>query len=90
MDAIEISHHLKVSSLEEMNDFSVKLGWDAILYSQLGAGIFDGEYQEGINQSLIVTKESISVPILITGGGVLNKEIFGELPSRTLKKTLNR
>jgi len=70
MAPIEISHHLKVSSLEEMNDFSVKLGWDAILYSQLGAGIFDGEYQEGISQSLIVTKESISVPLSMKGGSV--------------------
>jgi len=30
--------------MEEMNDFSVKLGWDAIIYSGLGAGIFDGEF----------------------------------------------
>ena len=70
MDPIKISHHLKISSMEEMNDFSVKLGWDAIIYSQLGAGIFDGEYLEGINQSLIVTKENISVPLSMKGGGV--------------------
>ena len=30
MDPIKISHHLKISSMEEMNDFSVKLGWDAL------------------------------------------------------------
>jgi len=53
-----------------MNDFSVKLGWDTIIYSQLGAGIFDGEYLEGISQSLIVTKENISVPLSMKGGGV--------------------
>jgi len=70
MDPIKISHHLKISSMEEMNDFSVKLGWNAIKYSQIGAGIFDGEYLEGISQSLMVTKESISVPLSMKGGAV--------------------
>ena len=77
MNPIKISHHLKISSVEEMNDFSVKLGWNAITYSQLGAGIFDGEYLEGISQSLIVTKENISVPLSMKGGGILGYIALG-------------
>jgi AraC family transcriptional regulator, ethanolamine operon transcriptional activator len=69
MDPLKKSFALKTSSMEEMNDISLKLGWD-IRYSQLGPGVFHGEYQEGTSKTFTVTKESLSVPVSIHGGTI--------------------
>lgn len=49
-------------SLDEINEYTVQLGWDAV-YSQLGGGDYNGQYQEGISESLIVSREVLPVPI---------------------------
>jgi AraC-like DNA-binding protein len=69
MSTLKISSKLKTSSIKEMNEYSTKLGWD-VRYLQVGAGIFSGEFQEGVSPSIIVTREHISVPVSIKGGAV--------------------
>jgi len=67
-DPIKVSRNFKVCSLDEINEYSVQLGWD-IVYSQLGSGDYDAQYLEGISESLIVSKESLPVSLSLKTGG---------------------
>lgn len=67
-DPITVSRNFKVCSLDEINEYSVKLGWD-VVYSQLGAGSYDGQYREGVSESLIVSREILPVPLSMKTAG---------------------
>ena len=65
---MELTQQLPIVSVDELSDFSLKLGWD-IIYSQLGPIQRDGEYMELVGQSLIATRESLPAALSIKTGG---------------------
>jgi len=65
---MELTQQLPIVSVDALNDFSLKLGWD-IIYSQLGPIQRDGEYTELVGQSLIATRESLPAALSIKTGG---------------------
>jgi AraC-like DNA-binding protein len=69
MDPLETINLLKVGSLDELNQLSNDMGWDA-KYSRLAGGPFSGHFQEGVSEKIIVSSETISVPITIKVGGI--------------------
>jgi AraC-like DNA-binding protein len=69
MDQLETIHLLKVGSLDELNQLSNDMGWDA-KYTRLAGGPFSGHFQEGVSEKVIASSETISVPITIKVGGI--------------------
>ena len=65
---MELTQRLPIASVDELNDLSLNLGWDAI-YSQLGPIQRDGEYTELVGQALIATRESLPAALSIKTGG---------------------
>jgi AraC family ethanolamine operon transcriptional activator len=65
---MELAQRLSIASVDELNDFSLNLGWD-IIYSQLGPIQRDGGYTELVGQSLIATRESLPAALSIKTGG---------------------
>jgi len=65
---MELTQQLPIVSVDALNDFSLKLGWD-IIYSQLGPIQRDGGYMELVGQSLIATRESLPAALSIKTGG---------------------
>jgi hypothetical protein len=65
---MELTQQLPIASVDELNDFSLKLGWD-IIYSQLGSVQREGGYTELVGQSLIATRESLPAALSIKTGG---------------------
>ena len=65
---MELTQQLPIVSVDELNDVSLKLGWD-IIYSQLGPIERDGGYTELVGQSLITTRESLPAALSIKTSG---------------------
>ena len=66
---METIHLLNVGSLDELNQLSSDMGWDA-KYIRLAGGPFSGHFQEGVSEKVIASSETISVPIAIKVGGI--------------------
>jgi AraC-like DNA-binding protein len=69
LNSIKVTQQLDIASVEELNEFSVDLGWDAV-YSQLDSVDYAGKYREGISDSLIVTSEGLPAALSIKTGGM--------------------
>lgn len=68
MDVLETTQLLNASSVEQMNDFSVEFGWDAV-YTQLATGDSDWGYQEGVCETILTTREGFSAPLSLKSSG---------------------
>lgn len=62
--SFESSHHIEPSSLDELNYFYQQMGWEGS-YTQMDSGPFSASYSERIDQSLVTTSDSISIPVSI-------------------------
>lgn len=69
MSRIGITESVKAASVEELEDYSLKLGWD-LAYSQLGPTESNGGYLEGVGDSLITTREQYPSAISMNTSGL--------------------
>ncbi len=68
MDSGESTQQVEVFNLEDINEYSNQLGWDA-LYSQLAPGPFNGFYLDRARDTAIVSSEILSVPVTVKLAG---------------------
>lgn len=62
---VQSSYHTEPSSVEELNCFYQKMGWEGS-YTQMDSGPLSASYSERIDQSIVTTSDSISVPVSTT------------------------
>ena len=69
METENTTTQFEVSDLDDINQYSVDLGWD-VIYTQLGSGIFHGAYTELLGHSVAATSETWSLPVALKMSGL--------------------
>jgi hypothetical protein len=88
MNSIETSRYIEVNNAEDLAEYSIQTGWDA-LYTQMAPGLFSGSYRERIGETVITTSETLSLPVYTRFGGIPGYIGLGLLLSDSLRFSPN-